>query len=148
MSDKKNVLIVDDSEDQIIFSSRLLEDNGFEYKVARDGKEALEILETSSPDLILLDIMMPKKTGLNVLKNLRKNPDKKIPVIIVSGASDATGVQIKTGEETPNAEYGDEVAHKYGQFIKETLEELKPEGFIEKPVDPDELLAKIKDILG
>jgi CheY-like chemotaxis protein len=145
MPESKKVLIVDDSEDQVIFSSRIVEDLGYEYKVANNGNEALETLKTYTPDLILLDIMMPKKTGLNVLKKLNANPDQKnIPVIIVSGASDVTGVKMTTGDEESRENYGDEVAIKFGQVIKDTLDELKPDGFIEKPVNPEELIAKIK----
>jgi two-component system, OmpR family, alkaline phosphatase synthesis response regulator PhoP len=62
-----------------------LEKSGFEVKIARDGKEALEILNTFNADLILLDLMMPIVDGFAVLENLGKNDKfKKIPVIIAS----------------------------------------------------------------
>lgn len=59
--------------------------SGFEIKIATDGQEALDILETFTPDVILLDLIMPVKDGFTVLEELKKNDKwKNIPVIVAS----------------------------------------------------------------
>jgi twitching motility two-component system response regulator PilH len=146
-SDKK-ILLVDDSEEQVIFISRVLEDNGFEYKVARNGNEALEAIKKERPLLIILDIMMPGKSGLNVLQKLKQDEDlKSIPVIIASGATEATGINLTTGQKDESRKESDEVALRFGEIISAKLSDLKPNAVLEKPVNPDVLIAKIKELI-
>jgi two-component system, OmpR family, alkaline phosphatase synthesis response regulator PhoP len=81
----KKILVAED--DQFLGNAyRLkLEKSGFEVKIARDGKEAMEMLLTFTADLILLDLMMPTVDGFAVLEHLQKNEKlKHIPVIIAS----------------------------------------------------------------
>lgn len=148
MSDSYEILIVDDSEEQILFVSQILEDNGYTFRIARDGEEALKAIADKPPSLIILDIMMPRKTGLNVLKKMKEDPTlNAIPVIVASGASQATGVDITTGEEKPKESYGDDLARGYGELIREKLETYPPDDYLEKPVDPPVLIKKIKKLL-
>jgi two-component system response regulator MtrA len=65
MAEEKHILIVDDSEDSQKFLSEILEGHGYRYRVASDGKEAFEAIHATRPDLILLDIMMPGKSGIS-----------------------------------------------------------------------------------
>ena len=102
MPTQGQILIVDDSEDNVLYLSQILRHYGYEYRVARNGEEALKAMKDDRPALVLLDIMMPKKSGVGVFMQMRSDPDLlKVPVIIVSGASMVTGVDIETGEQRP-----------------------------------------------
>lgn len=70
----KKVLIVDDEPNIVISLEFLMKREGFEVSIARDGEEALRKVEESVPDLILLDVMMPKKSGFEVCQQLRADP--------------------------------------------------------------------------
>lgn len=85
------VLIVDDSGDNVEMVSLLLKKRGFDVSSAPDGPKALEALEGGRPDVILLDVMMPSMSGMEVLDRIRANPQHaNIPVILVTA---------KTGDE-------------------------------------------------
>jgi CheY-like chemotaxis protein len=85
------VLIVDDSGDNVEMVSLLLKKRGFDVSSAPDGPEALAALEAARPDVILLDVMMPSMSGMEVLDRIRANPQHaNIPVILVTA---------KTGDE-------------------------------------------------
>jgi PleD family two-component response regulator len=93
-SQKKKVLLVEDDA----FLSSLLElklsQEGFEIQKAMDGEEAFTILDTFMPDLILLDLILPKRNGFEYLELLRKDPRfSKIPVIITSNLGQDTDVE-------------------------------------------------------
>ena len=84
---KKNtkILVVDDSETNLVLLEAILEDDGFEVEIAFSVKEAELSLKKSIPDLILLDILMPNENGFDLLKRLKKNNDfSQIPIIIVT----------------------------------------------------------------
>jgi DNA-binding response OmpR family regulator len=82
---RKRILIVDDDKEIIDAVVYALENEGYEVLVARDGNEGLAMAEKSSPDLVILDMMMPKRSGFLVLESL--NREKKLPfrVIMVTG---------------------------------------------------------------
>ena len=75
MSDRHRILIVDDSDEVVAFYTEVLEANGYEYAVARNGKEAIEAMKASPPELVLLDIMMPSKSGIAVFQQMKKHQD-------------------------------------------------------------------------
>jgi CheY-like chemotaxis protein len=80
------VLIVDDEPDVRDFLASVLEDAGFQVSTARDGNEALEQLRLGAPDLISTDLVMPGKSGIRLIHELRKNPTwARIPVLVVTG---------------------------------------------------------------
>ncbi len=80
------LLIVDDNEDFAQAIQQLLQEDGFSVKVANDGRAALDILKTSTPAIILLDLMMPEMDGFAVVRELQQNESwRKIPVVILSG---------------------------------------------------------------
>ncbi|MFH0991262.1 MAG: response regulator [bacterium] len=80
------ILVVDDHEDFALAFRDLLKRDGFNVKIATDGKKALEVIQESIPSLILLDLIMPGMDGFQVVRELQKNPQwKQIPVIILSG---------------------------------------------------------------
>jgi CheY-like chemotaxis protein len=148
MQANPEVLIVDDEDANVAYMSQILDDYGFGYEVAMNGAEALEKMREFRPKLVLLDIMMPKKSGVGVFQRMKRDPDlADIPIIIVTGASQVTGVDMRTGEELPKESYDDDLARGFGARLQEKLAGLTPDGFIEKPVDPSALVAKIRELL-
>jgi CheY-like chemotaxis protein len=92
----KTILIVDDESDHITFLTTVLEENGYASISANDGVEGLEVLRREKPDLVLLDLMMPKKSGISMFQELRKDENlSNIPVIVVTGVSEVTGVDFR-----------------------------------------------------
>lgn len=117
-----SVMVVDDSITVRRVTSKMLEKNNFHVIVAKDGEDALEQLQISTPDIILSDIEMPNMDGFELLKNL-KNSDKyrKIPVIMITS---------RTADK-----------HKNYAF------ELGVNGFLGKPYQEEELLEKINELI-
>ena len=82
---KANVLVVDDDLTLRDMYQIRLEAEGYKVIVAGDGEEALEVIQKKKPDIILLDIMMPKMNGYDVLEKLKQNPEtNSIPVLILT----------------------------------------------------------------
>jgi len=80
-----NILLVEDDDLMINMYENLLTSKGFKVSTVKNGEECLLFLKTKKPDLILLDIMMPKMDGLDTLKNIQlNNSTKDIPVIVLS----------------------------------------------------------------
>jgi CheY-like chemotaxis protein len=116
------ILIVDDNQQNLELLQAYLEDVDCETVAAYDGVEALERVAESAPDLILLDIMMPKMSGFEVCKRLKKNPKTAdIPVIMVTALN----------------EFGD---------IERGIDS-GTDDFLSKPVNKLELLTRVKTML-
>lgn len=81
----KKVLIVDDDFEIVEAIRYALEGEGLEVVVARDGNQGLALAERESPDLMVLDMMMPKRSGFLVLEKLRRLRDEPLPVIMITG---------------------------------------------------------------
>jgi CheY-like chemotaxis protein len=93
--------------------------------------------------------MMPRKSGIAVFQQMKRDPNlEKIPIIIITGVSEVTGVDMKSGEERPKETYQDDMSREFGSMLREKLQSLTPDGFIEKPVEPAVLIAKIESLLG
>ena len=84
-SSGKRVLIVDDDFEIIEAVRYALEAAGHEVVVARDGNQGLALAERENPDLMILDMMMPKRSGFLVLEKLRRLRDEPLPVIMITG---------------------------------------------------------------
>ena len=83
----KKILLVEDEEIMIDLLQRKLTKEGYEVSVARDGEEGLKLMREVKPALILLDIVMPKMGGFEVMEEMAKEPGlKKIPVIVISNS--------------------------------------------------------------
>ncbi|PIS39445.1 MAG: response regulator [Candidatus Nealsonbacteria bacterium CG08_land_8_20_14_0_20_38_20] len=83
----KKILLVEDEEIMINLLQKKLTREGYEVSVAEDGEEGLRAMRETGSDLVLLDIIMPKMGGLEVLEEMNKDPNlKKIPVIIISNS--------------------------------------------------------------
>lgn len=116
------ILIVDDEEKNIKLMIAILKNYGYAFETAKNGIEALGKAKTSSPDLILLDIMMPEMDGYEACRRLKDNPDTKhIPVIMVTALADKES-KIKGLESGAN-------------------------DFLTKPVDSSELIVRTKNLL-
>jgi DNA-binding response OmpR family regulator len=83
--DAKKILIVDDDPEIIESVRYALDGAGHEVVVARDGNQALALFERENPDLMILDMMMPKRSGFLVLERIRRSRDTPLPVIMITG---------------------------------------------------------------
>jgi len=139
----KKILIVDDEPDIITFISAVLEENGYSSISAGNGFDGLELLRKEKPDLVLLDLMMPKKSGLAMFQELRSDPDMSdTPVIIQSGVSDVTGVDFRDFMFKQPLRDEKKFVESTG-LTKYTI----PDGYLEKPIDPVELIEAVKKAL-
>lgn len=85
----KSILLVDDERDLVFYTKLFLEEKGYEVTEAYDGQQALEVLETFRPDLVLLDVTMPRLNGWDVLKRMQEDPEKVgIPVLMLTARSE------------------------------------------------------------
>lgn len=128
------VLVVDDEPDVAFYLGSVLEDAGLGVVFAHDGDEALEAIRRQKPDLISLDLVMPRKSGIRVLAELRRNPEwARIPVVIVTAHARDPEVRREVAENADVLE---------GSVI------TGPSMYLEKPVTPQKYLQGICDILG
>ncbi|HWP09588.1 MAG TPA: response regulator [Polyangiaceae bacterium] len=119
----RKILLVDDSATVLMMERMILAAERFEVLTANNGLEAQEKARREQPDLILMDIVMPKVTGLEACKALRADPTTShIPIILVT-----------TRGEPQTVEQGYEVGCN---------------DYVTKPVNSSELLSKIRNILG
>jgi len=85
----KQILLVDDERDLVFYTKLFLEEQGYEVLEAYDGKQALEILEDHRPDLMILDVAMPRMTGWDVLREIKDDPEKAdIPVLMLTARAE------------------------------------------------------------
>ena len=83
MSAPRRILVVEDEEAMAAGLEYALGREGYEVQLARDGEEALESLRQAAPDLVLLDVMLPRRSGLDVLRSLRRE-GRELPVILLT----------------------------------------------------------------
>jgi len=122
----KKIMIVDDEEVPRTYLETLFRDNGYETATVNDGDEAWPKVQEYKPDLITLDIIMARETGVKFYRKLCKDPElSKIPVVICSGVT----------------RYKD-------LFDRDHLTMPKPLAFVEKPIDTKELLSVVKGAIG
>lgn len=146
----KKVLIVDDDKNAVKFLSVVLEENGYEVAAAYDGKEGLEKIKEVNPDLVILDVMMPKKTGFVLFKQLKKDDAlKDIPVLMltaVAGILDELDAKSDDTFEQPYDNLREALRKTIGEMRDEGL--VKPDMFVDKPVDPESFVKRVKDLIG
>jgi DNA-binding response OmpR family regulator len=81
---KKRILIVDDDPEIIESVRYALQAQGYEVSIARDGNHGLAMAETETPDLLILDMMMPKRSGFLVLEKIRRGESQAVPIIMIT----------------------------------------------------------------
>ena len=95
MEKKYNILIVDDEQDVHTVLGKMLEKEGYLVQSAFSAAQALEKIKQAKPDLMLLDIMMPKTSGIELLNTLRNQPETKDLLIIIISAKDEQSDRIE-----------------------------------------------------
>jgi len=129
---RKKVLVVDDDPDVITFNVSVLEENGYSTLAARNGEEGLKKIKEEKPDLVILDVLMPKQSGIRLYRELKTNEAlESTRVIILSGIAKKTFLR----SQKALTEFG-------GEPVPE------PEIYLEKPVEAEELAQAVKSIIG
>ena len=128
----KKALVVDDNPDVRRFSVKVLEENGYTSLEAEDGESGLKMIKAEKPDLVILDVLMPRQSGVRLYRELKTTKSLKDIKVIVLG----------------------EIAKKAFLRSQKALTEIgdaevpEPEIYLEKPVEPEELAEAIKKVLG
>ena len=126
------VLVVDDDPDVRLFSVTVLEENGYTPLEAANGEEGLKMIKEEKPELIILDVLMPRQSGIRLYRELKTDKAlKKVKVIILSGIAKKTFLR----SQKALTEFG-------GEEVPE------PKVYLEKPVEPEVLAEEIKKILA
>ena len=119
----KKILLVDDSRTSLFMEKMILRQGPYDVVIANDGVEGVEQARAESPDLILMDVVMPRMTGFEALRALRGDASTRhIPVILVTTRGESENVE--EGWESGCSDY------------------------INKPINPEELLAKVRSCLA
>ena len=119
----KKILLVDDAETILLMEKMFLSKGTYDFVTAKDGEEAVELAQSELPDLILLDVVMPKLDGFQACAQLRKSAATSgIPIIMVTTRGE--GANVERGFESGATDY------------------------ITKPINGLELLSKVKSYLG
>jgi twitching motility two-component system response regulator PilH len=127
----KKVLVVDDDPDVRLFSVTVLEENGYSPLEAANGEEGLKMIKQEKPELIILDVLMPRQSGIRLYRELKTDRSfKDIPIIILSGIAKKTFLR----SQKALTEFG-------GKEVPE------PKVYLEKPVEPEILAGEINKIL-
>lgn len=121
----KKILIIDDEKDMRVYLAALFKQAGYETESAENGEEGVKKARTFKPDLITLDILMPKKSGVKAYKEICSvDETRSIPIIVLTGLS------------------------KQEDFLGEHLGDLpQPSAVVEKPIVRDEFLQKVEKLL-
>jgi CheY-like chemotaxis protein len=128
----KKVLCVDDDPDIRLFVVTVLEENGYTALTAPNGEEGIKIIREEKPDLVTLDVLMPRQSGIKMYRELKTDDSlKNIPVIMLSGIARRTFLR----SQEALTEFGNENVPE-------------PEAYLEKPIEPEELADMIKKIIG
>jgi DNA-binding response OmpR family regulator len=121
--DRKKILLVDDSSTVLLMERMILSKNDYDVVTARDGLEGVEKARAEHPDLILMDVVMPRMDGFEAVRQLRKeDATREIPVIMVTTRGELSSVE--NGYASGCTEY------------------------VTKPINGLELLAKVRSCLG
>jgi len=120
----KKILLIEDEEIMIDLLQKKLIVEGYEVSTARDGEEGLKMVKKLKPDLVLLDIIMPKKGGFEVMDEMKKDPElKNIPIIVISNSGQPVEI---------------DRAQKLGAM----------DWLIKTEFDPQEVIEKVKKQIG
>ena len=125
---RRHVLVIDDEPDISSYIASILEGSQYSVQTANSAMEGERIIRDRRPDLILLDLMMPGRTGIQLFVRLKGNEETKdIPLIMVTGIKDKLNID--------------------WQEIVSKLKARVPDGFVEKPIEPVHLMNVVEDVL-
>ena len=117
---KKKILVVDDSKTAMFMVTTILRKGSYQVITADDGQRAVEVAVSERPDLILMDVIMPRMTGFEACRELRQRDETKTtPIILVTTRGEAENIE--TGFDSGCTDY------------------------VTKPINGQELLAKVRD---
>ena len=127
MSTHPKVLVVDDDPDILDAITTILSTQPYQIDTARDGIECVDKVRAEIPDLIVLDLLMPKKDGFAVVRELRGNPKyAKIPILILTSVREDASRR---------------------RYELETGLAMDVQDYVEKPISPADLLERVKNLL-
>lgn len=147
----KHVLIVDDDDITIKYLSVVLQDNEYVVTSAKNGIEGLNKIKAEKPDLLVLDVMMPKKTGFGVFKALKNDPElQDIPVIMLTFIESIVRENQENTDDEIFAQIKDHFLDKTEKLVAQYRSggNIKPDRFIDKPIDPDEFIQTVTQLIG
>jgi len=129
---RKKALVVDDNPDVRLFSVAVLKKNGYTPLVAEDGESGLRMIKAEKPDLVILDVLMPRQSGVRLYRELKTTKSlKDIKVIVLGEIAKKAFLR----SQKALTEFGD-------------AEIPEPEIYLEKPVEPEELAEALKKVRG
>ncbi|MFQ6058880.1 MAG: two-component system response regulator [Anaerolineae bacterium] len=127
MPNQAKILVVDDDPDILEAVTTVLESQLYEVDTARDGVECLEKIRESIPDLLILDLLMPRKDGFEVVKELRGNPKyTDVPILILTSVREDASRR---------------------RYELETGLAMDVQDYVEKPIPPLDLLHRVQKLL-
>ena len=127
MSAQPKVLVVDDDPDILDAITTILSTQPYSIDTARDGVECVDKVKADVPDLIVLDLLMPKKDGFAVVRELRDNPRyAKVPILILTSVREDASRR---------------------RYELETGLAMDVQDYVEKPVSPADLLERVSNLL-
>jgi len=128
MKDKPYILIVDDDPDILEGILMILETQPYHLATARDGKQCMVMINEEVPDVLILDLLMPRMDGWGVIREMRSDPRfARVPIMILSTVIE-------------------DASHR--RYELETGMAMDIQGYVQKPAKPGDLLQRIEKILG
>ena len=135
MGGRARILVIDDEPSIVAYLTTLLEDEGYETRSASDAERGMALAHECGPDLICLDIMMPKWTGIALYRQMRRDPAlERVPVLFVSGYTQAHNT-LRPG------------TLGFFESLIPDPDVPPPQGFIEKPIDVAEFVRTVSTII-
>jgi CheY-like chemotaxis protein len=121
----KKILIIDDEKDMRVYLATLFRKAGYETETAENGEEGVERAESFEPDLITLDILMPKGSGIRAYRGLRtSSATSSVPIVVLTGLT------------------------RLDDFFGDLGDLPRPDAMVEKPIDRENFLEKVEALIG
>jgi len=121
----KKILIIDDEKDMRVYLEAVFRKAGYDTETAENGEEGLWLAEAQEPDLITLDILMPKKSGIKAYRALRtSDKTRSIPIVVLTGLT------------------------RLDDFFGDLGDLPQPDELVEKPIERDDFLSKVQKLIG
>ena len=121
----KKILIIDDEKDMRVYLEAVFRKAGYDTETAENGEEGQWLAEAQKPDLITLDILMPKKSGIKAYRALRtSDKTRSIPIVVLTGLT------------------------RLDDFFGDLGDLPQPDELVEKPIERDDFLSKVQKLIG